>query len=114
MGKESACNTGDTGLIPGSGRSPKKEMATHSSILTGKSHTKRSLVHWNPKGCKQSDTADDYILRAHPKLSIYCFISVPLVRKILCNQHSSKHREYSNKVRFMEFTVWFKENIYNK
>ena len=25
MGKESACNTGDTGLIPGSGRSPKKE-----------------------------------------------------------------------------------------
>ena len=33
VGKESACNTGDLGSIPGSGRSLKKEMATHSSIL---------------------------------------------------------------------------------
>jgi len=30
-GKESSCNAGDPGLIPGSGRS--KGMATHSSIL---------------------------------------------------------------------------------
>ena len=32
-GKESACNAGDPGSIPGSGRSPGEEMATHSSIL---------------------------------------------------------------------------------
>ena len=32
-GKASACNVGDLGLIPGSGRSLEKEMATHSSIL---------------------------------------------------------------------------------
>ena len=32
--KEPACNAGNPGLIPGSGRSPgRKEMATHSSIL---------------------------------------------------------------------------------
>ena len=31
--KESVCNTGDLGSIPGSGRSPGKGMATHSSIL---------------------------------------------------------------------------------
>ena len=31
--KESACNAGDQGSIPGSGRSLEKEMATHSSIL---------------------------------------------------------------------------------
>ena len=37
--KASACNVGDLGLIPGSGRSPgredplEKEMATHSSVL---------------------------------------------------------------------------------
>jgi len=31
--KESACNTGDLGLITGLGRSPEKGMATHSSIL---------------------------------------------------------------------------------
>ena len=30
---ESACNAGDLDLIPGSGRSIEKEMATHSSIL---------------------------------------------------------------------------------
>ena len=33
VGKESPCNAGDPGLIPGLGRSPEKEMATHSSIL---------------------------------------------------------------------------------
>ena len=38
-GKEYACNAGDLGLIPGSGRSLgqedplEKEMATHSSVL---------------------------------------------------------------------------------
>ena len=32
-GKESACNAGDQGSIPGSERSLEKEMATHSSIL---------------------------------------------------------------------------------
>ena len=31
--KESTCNTGDLGLVPGSGRSLEKGMATHSSIL---------------------------------------------------------------------------------
>ena len=31
--KASARNAGDPGLIPGSGRSLEKEMATHSSIL---------------------------------------------------------------------------------
>jgi len=32
-GKESACNAGDLGLIPGLGCSLEKGMATHSSIL---------------------------------------------------------------------------------
>ena len=32
--KESACNAGYPGSIPGSGRSLEKEMETHSSILT--------------------------------------------------------------------------------
>ena len=33
VGKESACNAGDLGLIPGLGRSPGERMATHSSAL---------------------------------------------------------------------------------
>ena len=32
-GKESACNAGDVGSTPGSGRSPGEGMATYSSIL---------------------------------------------------------------------------------
>ena len=32
-GKESACNVGDLGSIPGLGRSPGEGKATHSSIL---------------------------------------------------------------------------------
>ena len=32
MVKESACNMGDLGFIPGLGRSLEKAMATHSSI----------------------------------------------------------------------------------
>ena len=32
-GKESACNSGEMGSIPGLGRSPENGMATHSSVL---------------------------------------------------------------------------------
>ena len=32
-----------------------KEMATHSNILSGKSHGQRSLVGYRPWGCKESD-----------------------------------------------------------
>jgi len=31
--KNQSANTGDTGLIPESGRSPGKEITTHSSVL---------------------------------------------------------------------------------
>ena len=35
-GKESACNVGDPGLIPGSGKSPGEGHGNHSSILAWK------------------------------------------------------------------------------
>ena len=35
-----------------------KEMATHSSILPGKSQGWRSLVGYSPWGCKESDIAE--------------------------------------------------------
>ena len=44
VGKESSCNAGDSGLIPGSGRSPGEEMATNSSI-----HAWRIL--WTEEPC---------------------------------------------------------------
>ena len=45
--KESACNVGDLGSIPGLGRSLEKGMATHSSIL-GEFHGQRSLTGYSP------------------------------------------------------------------
>ena len=35
-----------------------KEMATHSSILPGKSHGQRSLAGCSPWGCKESDMTE--------------------------------------------------------
>ena len=35
-----------------------KEMATHSSILPGKSHGRRSLVGYSPWGRKELDTTE--------------------------------------------------------
>ena len=57
-GKESACNAGDPGSIPGWGRSSEKEMAAHSSVLPGKSHGQRSLVDYSPWGHEESDTTE--------------------------------------------------------
>ena len=56
--KESACNTGNLGLIPGLGRSPGGGIATHSIILPGESHGQRSLADYSPWSCKQSDTTE--------------------------------------------------------
>ena len=51
--KESACNVGDLGSIPGLENALEKEMATHSSILTWR-------VLWTeyPWGHKESDTTE--------------------------------------------------------
>ena len=57
-GKVSACNAGDGGSIPGSGRSPGEGNGTPSVLLPGKSHRLRSLVCYNPWGLKESDTIE--------------------------------------------------------
>ena len=65
MGKESACNagdgrdTGDAGLIPGSGRSPgERKWQTTSIFLPGESYGQRSLAGYSLWGCKESDTTE--------------------------------------------------------
>ena len=55
-GKVSACNTGDLGPVPGSGRSPEKEMA--NLLLPGKFHGQRSLVGYSPQGCEELNTTE--------------------------------------------------------
>ena len=50
-----AGNVRDVGLIPVSGRSPEKEMPTHSVFLPRESHGQRSLEGYSPQGHKESD-----------------------------------------------------------
>ena len=58
-GKESACNAGDLGLIPGMGRSLEEGMATHSNILVWRMTMDRgawwAIVH---RVAKKLDTTD--------------------------------------------------------
>ena len=58
-GKESACNAGDPGSIPESGRSPREGNShpLHCSCL-GKSHGQRSLVGYSPWGHRESDMTE--------------------------------------------------------
>ena len=58
-GKASACNAGDPGSIPGSGRSPGEGNGNplqHSCLE--KSHGWRSLTGYSPWGRKESDTTE--------------------------------------------------------
>ena len=72
MGKKSACNAGDSGSIPGSGRQ------------LGEFHGQRSLVRYSPWECKQSDMtellifffhAHTVIIRSYLRKIKLCFIS---------------------------------------
>ena len=57
-GKESACNAGDLGSIPGLGRSPGEEHGNppHYSCLENP-HGQRSLVGYSPWVHKESDSS---------------------------------------------------------
>ena len=62
-GKESACNVGDLGSIPGLGRSPGEgngySFQEYTPVfLPGESHGQRSLAGYNPWGHKKSDITE--------------------------------------------------------
>ena len=55
--KGSACNTRDTDLIPGSGRSSGEGNGNPLQYCClGKPHGQRRLAGYSPKGLKESDT----------------------------------------------------------
>ena len=49
-----------------------EEMATHSSILAGKSHGQRSLTGYNPRACKESNTTE--WLSMHMYMYLFVFM----------------------------------------
>ena len=58
-GKESACNAGDLGSIPGLGRSPGEAMATQFSILAWRIPQTEELGGLqSPWACKELDTTE--------------------------------------------------------
>ena len=56
--KESACNVGDLGSIPGSGIPWRREWQPTPVFLPGESHGQRSLVGYSPRGHKESGTTE--------------------------------------------------------
>ena len=57
--KEPACNAGDPGSIPGSGRSPGEGIWQPTPVfLPGGSHGQRILVSYSPWGHKQLDSTE--------------------------------------------------------
>ena len=57
--KASACNVGDLGSIPGSGRSPGEGHRQPTPVfLPGESHGRRSLVGYSPQSRRESDTTE--------------------------------------------------------
>ena len=59
-GKESACNAGNLGLIPGSGKSPEEGNSWLPTpiFLPEKFHRHKSLAGYSPQGRKESDTTE--------------------------------------------------------
>ena len=55
-GKESACNAGDLGLIPGLGRSLEEGMGTHSSVLAWRIPMDRGAWWTTVHGAAKSQT----------------------------------------------------------
>ena len=61
--KASACNMGDPGSIPGSGRSPGEwEWLPTPVFWPGEFHRQRSLAGYSPWGLKESDTTEQLSL----------------------------------------------------
>ena len=66
----SACNVGDVGSIPGSGRSPGEGNGNPLQVFwPGKSHGQRSLAGYSLWGRKESDMTE----RLHFHFSLFTF-----------------------------------------
>ena len=62
--KDSACNAGDLGSIPGSGRSPGEgiDYSLTPVCLPGEFNYQRSLVGYDPWSCKELDMTEQLTL----------------------------------------------------
>ena len=67
----------DVGLIPGSGRFPwKRKWQPTPVFVPGESHGQRSLVGYNPWGCKESDMTDQLSTHVYEVMNILIDYSI--------------------------------------
>ena len=71
MVKNPPANAGDMGLIPETGRSPEKEVATHSSILSWEIPWMRRLAGYTLGVAKESDTTQRLSNSFHSATSLH-------------------------------------------
>ena len=75
-GKESACNAGDPGSIPGLGRFPwRREWQPTPVFLPGKSHGQKSLVGYSSWGCKELDRTEQLTQSTNSVVLTICYSS---------------------------------------
>ena len=77
-GKESVCNVGYLGLIPGLGRSPgggHGEPLQYSCLENPHGH--RSLVGYGPWGSKETDTTERLSTQHKGKQSVFRYVFIP-------------------------------------
>ena len=84
-GKESACNAGDPGSTPGSGRSPGEGNGNPSGVLAWKIPWTEESVGYSPWGHKELDTTER--LHFHSSLSI----SIKVRNKTNTLAHTTTH-----------------------
>ena len=69
--KASACNAGDLGSIPESGRSPGEGNGNPTPVsLPGKFHGQRSLVGYSPQGRKESNMTEQLHLKGYKEIKL--------------------------------------------
>ena len=95
-GKESSCNAGGLGLIPGLGRSPGGRLGNpfHYSYLENL-HGQRSLAGYSPWGHKESDATEQ--LHFLSSLSETYLSSHSITRKSCSPPGSSVHGDFPGK-----------------
>ena len=74
-GKSICLHCGKTRVLSLGREDPlEKEMATHSSILAGKSHGPRILVGYSPWGHKESDMTEQLHFKSLKLSFLFCFV----------------------------------------
>ena len=104
VGKESTCNAGDLGLIPGLGRSPGGRHGNPSQYSCLENpHGQRSLVGCSSWGCKESDRTEQ--LSTHKVHSSNCSVNVSHYYYCCCCCYDHHHvpRNWSRATQLMKW-----------